>query len=65
MERGSTLPPTYNSLTAVHLVSAALSIAIPIVFSPLSTQITEPVTAEANGDTKKAAAFPTSSVKII
>lgn len=39
-----------------------LSTPTPIVFKPLSTYITAPVMAEAKGDAKKAAVFPTSSV---
>lgn len=38
-----------------------LSPPTPMAFKPLSTQITEPVMADAKGDAKKAAAFPTSS----
>lgn len=34
-----------------------------MVFRPLSTYTTEPVTAEASGDAKKAAVLPTSSVE--
>lgn len=40
-----------------------LSTPTPIVFKPLSTYITAPVIAEANGEAKKAAVFPTSSVQ--
>lgn len=46
-----------------YVASVELSIANPMVFRPLSTYTTEPVTAEASGDTKKAAVLPTSSVE--
>lgn len=36
-----------------------------MAFKPLSTYITEPVMAEAKGDAKKAAAFPTSTVESV
>ena len=42
-----------------------LSTPTPIAFRPLSTYTTAPVMAEAKGDARKAAAFPTSSVPII
>lgn len=48
-----------------HTASVGLSPASPMTFSPLSTYTTEPVIAEANGDTKNAAALPTSSALFI
>lgn len=39
-----------------------LSTPTPIAFSPLSTYIRAPVIAEASGDARNAAVFPTSSV---
>lgn len=35
-----------------------------MAFRPLSTYTTTPVTAEASGEARKAAAFPTSSVQL-
>lgn len=41
-----------------------LSTPTPIAFRPLSTYIRAPVIAEANGDARNAAVFPTSSVHL-
>jgi len=43
-------------------LNIGLSTPTPIAFRPLSTYITAPVMAEAKGDARKAAVFPTSSV---
>lgn len=53
----------YSFLSVNYVASVELSIASPMVFRPLSTYTTEPVTAEASGDAKKAAVLPTSSVE--
>lgn len=42
--------------------NTGLSTPIPMALRPLSTYITAPVIAEANGDARKAAVSPTSSV---
>lgn len=42
-----------------------LSTPTPIAFRPLSTYITAPVIAEASGEARKAAVFPTSSVSFV
>lgn len=42
-----------------------LSIPTPIALRPLSTYITAPVMADARGEARKAAVFPTSSVSFI
>lgn len=44
-------------------VKAGLSTPTPIAFRPLSTYTVAPVIAEAKGDARNAAVFPTSSVR--
>jgi ABC-type sulfate transport system permease component len=53
--------PSYQN--SFYYATEGLSIATAMVFSPLSTYTVEPVIAEAIGDTRNAAAFPTSSVQ--
>lgn len=50
------------ALGMLRSLNMGLSTPTPIAFRPLSTYITAPVIAEASGDARKAAAFPTSSV---
>jgi hypothetical protein len=54
--------PWCLSVGMLRSLNIGLSTPTPITLRPLSTYITVPVTAEAKGDAKKAAALPTSSV---
>lgn len=50
-------------LGMLRSLNTGLSTPTPIAFKPLSTYITAPVIAEASGDARNAAVFPTSSTK--
>lgn len=49
-------------LGMLRSLNIGLSTPTPIAFKPLSTYITAPVIAEASGDARNAAVFPTSSM---
>lgn len=49
------------ALGILRSLKMGLSTPTPIALRPLSTYMTAPVMAEANGDARKAAVFPTSS----
>lgn len=51
------------ALGMLRSLNKGLSTPTPIAFRPLSTYMTAPVIAEASGDARKAAVFPTSSVE--